>query len=277
MLVRAGALLEYKQWHTYSDADSTVMEITTVKAGPMTNNLHHALCLVVLFAFYTTVAADEPLPDAAEKALQRAVEFYHQKVSSHGGYVYLYSADLAKREGEGVAGQDKVWVQPPGTPSVGLAYLDAHERTGDVYLLDAAKAAGECLVRGQLHSGGWTASIELAPEARKKCAYCVDGAPRKRAFNVTSFDDDKTQSAMRFLMRLDKALQFHDERIHESITFALDSVLKAQFPNGAWAQGYSEFPDPTDGKYPIQSASFPDQWPREHPGSVAAVHRNGEP
>ena len=222
--------------------------------------LFSSLCLLL---GSSTARADEPLPQSALTALQRAVEFYRLKVSTHGGYVYRYSADLAKREGEGKTELNTVWVQPPGTPAVGMAYLDAYERTGQPWLLDAAKPVGECLVRGQLRSGGWQDRIEFAEEARAKMAYRVD-PPHRRARNSTSFDDDKTQSAMRFMMRLDQALGFKDERIHEAIQFALEAVLKAQFPNGGWAQVFETFPEAD--KYPVQQASYPESSPREYPG-----------
>ena len=69
---------------------------------------------------------------------------------------------------------------------------------------------------------------------------------------------------MRFLMRLDQVLKFQDARLHEASLFALDSVVKAQFPNGGWAQGFDEFPNPAD--FPVKAASFPETWPREYPG-----------
>ena len=224
---------------------------------------HLPFVLLLLSRVPAVCLSEEPLKIQADQSLRRAVDFFSKKVSTHGGYVYRYSADLTKREGEGKAGPDTVWVQPPGTPSVGLAYLEAYERTGHSYLLDAAKAAGECLVRGQLRSGGWNASIEFEAKARARWAYRVD-PPRRRARNHTSFDDDKTQSALRFLMRLDQALSFRDERVHEAAVYALDSILKAQFPNGAWPQGYDQFPDPA--KHPVRPASFPQSWPRKHPG-----------
>jgi hypothetical protein len=200
----------------------------------------------------------------ASDALRKAVDFYVRQVAVHGGYVYRYSADLKKREGEGKTGPDTVWVQPPGTPAVGMAYVDAFEATGEAYLLDAARAAGDCLIRGQLRSGGWSDSIQFAPEERKRFAYRVDPPRDERAFNVTTFDDDKTQSTMRFLIRLDKATGFKDARIHEASLFALEAVCRAQYPNGAWPQGFNEFPDPA--KFPIKSARYPETWPREYPG-----------
>lgn len=230
----------------------------------MTRWIPFCISLTALVSFGAPAAADEALPVQAAEAMRRAVDFYGRQVAVHGGYVYRYSADLAKREGEGKTGPDTVWVEPPGTPAVGMAYLDAYERTGDGYLLDAARAAGECLVRGQLRSGAWTASIEFAAEARKKYAYRTDPPPPRRAFNWSTFDDDKSQSAIRFLCRLDKTLNFQDARVHEAITFALDAVLKAQFPNGAWPQGFQESPDPA--KYPVLQASYPETWPWKYPG-----------
>ena len=208
--------------------------------------------------------ADEQLPSQAAEAMRRAVDFYAGQVASHGGYVYRYSADLARREGEGKTGIDTVWVQPPGTPTVGLAYVEAYERTGEKYLLDAALAAGDCLLQGQLRSGGWNASIEFSPEQRKRHDYRVDTGKKRRPRNHTSFDDDKTQSALRFLMRLDQALGFKNERIHEATSFALENILKAQFPSGGWQQVFDDFPDPT--LYPAKQARYPDSWPREYPG-----------
>lgn len=97
---------------------------------------------------------DEALRTECSRALRSAVGFFKDQVSTHGGYVYRYSADLSKREGEGKTDRDTVWVQPPGTPAVGLAYLDAFERTREKYLLDAARDAAECLLQGQFGTLG---------------------------------------------------------------------------------------------------------------------------
>ena len=223
------------------------------------------LLFVTLFVVMrmALAAAADSLPEKGAASLKRAVEFYHGKVAVHGGYVYRYSDDLAKREGEGKVENEKVWVQPPGTPSVGMAYLEAYELLGEDYLLKAARDAAECLIQGQLRTGGWRESIEFDPAERKKFAYRVE-KPRDKQNNHTTFDDDKTQSAMRLLMRLDQVLKFKDERLHEASLFALDSVVKAQFPNGGWGQGYDEFPNPAD--FPVKPASYPESWSRTYPG-----------
>ena len=88
--------------------------------------------------------------------MHKAATFFRSKVASHGGYVYYYSIDLKQRWGEGVATSEQIWVQPPGTPTVGVAYLRAYEATGNRFYLDAATEVAETLVYGQLESGGWT-------------------------------------------------------------------------------------------------------------------------
>lgn len=221
--------------------------------------------LVVCFVLgcVASTSAADTLPVQASSALKRAVDFYHDKVAVHGGYVYRYSDDLTKREGEGKVENEKVWVQPPGTPAVGMAYLEAYELLGEEYLLKAARDAAECLIQGQLRTGGWRESIEFDLNERKKFAYRVE-KPRERQNNHTTFDDDKTQSAMRLLMRLDQVLKFKDAKLYEASLFALDSVVKAQFPNGGWGQGYDSFPNPAD--YPVKPASYPESWSRTYPG-----------
>ncbi len=207
---------------------------------------------------------EEPLVNEATAALKKAVAFFHNQIAVEGGYVYQVSEDLQFREGEGIADPKTVWVQPPGTPAVGLAMLEAYQRTGEPTLLKAATDAGHCLVRGQLQSGGWQAHIDFAPELRPKMAYRVESATTKKSKNYSSFDDDKTQSSVRFLSQLDAALEFHDPKIHESVSYALDSILKNQFPNGGWAQTYDKVPNPDS--YPIRKASYPETWLRKHPG-----------
>ena len=150
-----------------------------------------------------------------------------------------------------------------------MAYLDAYRMCGDPVLLEAAKETAGALVRGQLESGGWDNMIEFDPQQRAKFAYRVDqkpetGSSRDRQRNVTTFDDNKSQSAARFLMQLDRELQFQDSVIHEAAIHALDSFVKAQHSNGAWPQRYSEFPARSE-EAPKQ-ASIPSQWSRVFPG-----------
>lgn len=218
-------------------------------------------CLAVLWT--SSLFAAEPLArDEAAAALHRAVDFFSHEVSVEGGYLWRYSHDLARREGEGRATETTAWVQPPGTPTLGEAFLDAYELTGESYCLEAAHQTAKALVRGQLCSGGWDYRIEFSEKSRSRYAYFVDGCDRK-ARNVTTLDDNTTQAALRFLMRMDKTLKFKDAQIHKAALFALQSLLKAQYPNGAWPQRFTEPPDPA--LFPVTQAGYPDTWSRTHP------------
>ncbi|HYG75088.1 MAG TPA: pectate lyase [Planctomycetota bacterium] len=206
------------------------------------------------------VFAAEPTVESASAAARKAAEFFRTKVAAEGGYLWRYSEDLSLREGETPADAQTIWVQPPGTPAVGTALLKMFDATGDAFFLQAARDAANALVRGQLHSGGWTYKVFFDPDKRKDVAYRSD-KQRSRAFNVTTLDDNTTQSAVRFLMRIDKALEFKDEKIHEAALFALQSLLKAQFPNGAWPQGFDQFPDAE--KFPVVKANIPEDWRKQ--------------
>lgn len=196
--------------------------------------------------------------------MRRATEFFRTQVSTEGGYLWRYSEDLSDREGEGTATDTMIWVQPPGTPSVGMVFLTAYESTGDSYYLDAARDAAYALVRGQLRSGGWDYRIEFDPDRRRRYSYRVDPNPRQSARNVSTLDDNNTQAAARLLMRVDRALDFKDEKIHEAAQFALSAILDVQYPNGAWPQRFTAPPDAA--KFPVKKACYPEYWSWTFPG-----------
>jgi Pectic acid lyase len=98
---------------------------------------------------------------------------------------------------------------------------------------------------------------------RKRYAYRADGPTGERPRNVTTLDDDNTQSALRFLMHIDRALSQKDPKIHEAAVFALESLLADQYPNGAWPQRFSSPPKAED--YPVLKADYPDTWPKTWP------------
>ena len=230
---------------------------------PITLHVLSGFALGFVLQSSATPAEDTTLRTQAAQCVRRAVEFFRQEIAVHGTYLWQYSEDLSKREGEGVASAARGWVQPPGTPSVGGAFLTAHEATGDAYFLEAARETAHGLLRGQLVSGGWTYFVEFDPAERKKLAFREGGKPTGK--NVTTLDDDTTQAALRFLMRTDRALAFKDAKLHEAVHYALNCLLKAQYPNGAWPQGYDHFPEPE--KFPVKKATYPESWPRIWPGS----------
>ena len=200
---------------------------------------------------------DDALREKAESTLSKATSYFHGNLSVEGGYVYFYSLDTGVRWGEGQASAKQVWVQPPGSPTVGLALLAAYEATGNPDYLYQAMDAADALVYGQLSSGGWQNQIDLG--GIEKGNRYSGGKRRKEGFS--SLDDGQSQTAIRFMIRMDKALRFRDEEVHQSALLALDSLLNAQFPIGAFPQGWR---GPVE-KHAVKKASYPNyDWKTEN-------------
>jgi hypothetical protein len=206
-------------------------------------------------------------------AMRKAAEFYAGKAATQGGYHYYYSDDLSYGRSEHGEGPTQIEVQREATPIVGMTFLEAFDATGDRFYLEAARKAALALVSGQLCSGGWDYIVEFDPAKRKQYPYrkdhdCASAALPGRP--PTTLDDNVTQGAVRLMMRVDRALDFKDAAIHESALFALDSLTKAQYPNGAWPQRYVKFPDPA--KFPVRRASYPESWSKKWPGENYQSH-----
>ncbi len=229
--------------------------------------------LVALITLWTVslAQADDPLAKRAAAALRKAADYFDQHVSCEGSYLWRYSPDLKYREGEETATVTQGWLQPPGTPSVGQALLSVYLLTGDEHYLKLAQHTARSLIRGQLESGCWAELIEFDPAKRGAHAYRVDQlTDLSTRRNTSTLDDNKSQSALRFLMRLDAATQFQDTVLHEAVLYALERLIVAQYPNGAWPQRFSGPPDAA--QYPVKKASYPASWSRTWPGAKYATH-----
>jgi PelA/Pel-15E family pectate lyase len=231
--------------------------------------------LVVLAPALCRAQNSADLPAQARTTLTRATE-YLRSISEEGGYLWRYAADMKRRAGEEIATPTQVWVQPPGTPSMGQTFLHAYAVTRDARYLDAARAAADALARGQLESGGWDYLIEFDPAQRARWKYRVDpphatagpttnAAPR----NTSTFDDDNTQSALQFLLAFVDVAKAgpadpRDGRIRETLEYGLKRMLDAQYPIGAWPQRWTG--DAHDPKqFPVLDATIPKEYPREQP------------
>lgn len=235
-----------------------------------TSFLRSSFILGYLFnlAFCSTTAVAQSKRDVLQ-TLTKATDFFIENCSKQGGYVWRYSYDLKLSEGEGETGPTRIWVQPPGTPAIGDALLDVYDVTKDRRYLDAAVKAAHALVRGQLQSGGWFYHIEFDPKLRREYGYRDNkefkpSRRRKNKNNITTLDDDTTPSAIRFLARIDKMLDFKDAEIHDASRFALQALLDAQYPNGGWYQNWDNYPTPPNASdFPVIPASYPEKWSRK--------------
>jgi PelA/Pel-15E family pectate lyase len=238
------------------------------------------LCALCLLAAAPSAAAAElraevALPSQARSALVRATD-YLRSISTEGGYLWRYSPDLKHRLGEEIATATQIWVQPPGTPALGQAFLRAYAVTREPRYLALARAAALALVRGQLVSGGWDYLVEFDTEKRKEWAFRSDtaaAAPEQK--NVSTYDDDNTQSALRFLLAfLDAAKSApdaRDARIRESLQYGLRKLVEAQYPNGGWPQRWAGTAHDLSAQ-PVLKASYPEDYPREQPDANYIGH-----
>ncbi|HUT28740.1 MAG TPA: pectate lyase [Sedimentisphaerales bacterium] len=236
--------------------------------------------LIVLFScllFVPVEARSEQGPSKQDvrAALRKAAEFFVTRVANQGGCHATYSSDLSYgRSGKGGRGPTQISATGGTTPLVGLAFLEVWEASGERWYLEAARSAARAMVKGQMCSGGWDYTTELDPAKRKKYRYCSDGDCCEGASdtrrNMTNLDNNTAQAVLRMLMRADRALNFEDREIHEAVLYALDGLMRAQYPNGAWPQRYEKFPDPD--LFPVKAANYAESWSRTWAGPIFYPH-----
>lgn len=198
--------------------------------------------LATLTAANPVLARTAPDRSAILATMKRATAFMTDEVAVGGGYVWQVLPDFSRRWGELEARPTMIWVQPPGTATVGHVYLDAWHATGDEQFYAAAKACADALIAGQHPRGGWNYVIDTAGEASLRDWYETVGgnAWRLEEFqhydgNAT-FDDAGTAEASQLLLRV--YLERRERRYRAPLDRAIQFVLDAQYPNGGWPQRF---------------------------------------
>lgn len=231
-------------------------------------NMRLPLVLFSLAFLPLPASAAPPTPEDAAAAMKRAVEFHRNRLSVAGGYASSWTLEPFAGHTEHNASATAISIQPPGTTTVGLALVRAFRATGDGFYLQAARETASALGWCQLASGGWSSDFDFAPDSARRYHYrrdflAGDDESGKRR-NLTTLDDNKTQSALLFLLELAALPESADDSsLHESLAYGMDALLAAQFAGGGWPQ---QFSGPADPAGPVLAASFPDSWPREYPG-----------
>lgn len=175
-------------------------------------------------------------------AMKKATAFMTDKVAVGGGYVWQVLPDFSRRWGELEAKPTMIWVQPPGTATVGHLYLDAYHATGDEQFYTAAKAAADALVAGQHPRGGWNYVIDTAGEESLKDWYAKIGGNAwrleeyHRYYGNATFDDAGTAEASQLLLRV--YLEKRERKYRAPLDKAIQFVLDAQYANGGWPQRF---------------------------------------
>lgn len=223
--------------------------------------------LVLCSTSFIGLAADYPDPDAVAGAMRKATTFFHKHLAVRGGYASEWPLDHSSGRTEHSDSPTVISIQPQGTTTVGLSMLKAYQATGDPVFLSAARDAASALQWCQLASGGWTSDFDFDPAKVKRYHFRRDllngDTERGKRKATSTLDDNKTQSALLFLLELSQMPECaDDEELQACVAFAFDGLFAAQFPNGAWPQ---QFSGPAAPEAPVLRAAFPDDWPRVWP------------
>jgi hypothetical protein len=205
------------------------------------------LCLFAVLGGVTTPMAgaqNAAAPDKAqvEATMRRATQFMVEKVAHRGGYLWNYLPDFSRRWGEIEARETQIWLQPPGTSSMGHVFLDAYHATGDEYYYRAAEQVASALIWGQHPSGGWNYLIDFSGDRSLRDWYATIGKNAWRLeefqhyYGNATFDDQTTTDAAQFLLRL--YMEKLDSRYRAPVEKAIQFVLDSQYPVGGWPQRF---------------------------------------
>ncbi len=198
------------------------------------------ICLLCIF--FSCFAGAAPSRDAVLDTMKNATRFMVETVSYRGGYVWHYLPDLSRQWGELEAYRSMIWLQPPGTATMGHVFLDAYHATGDDYYYQAAEQVAGAIVWAQHPSGGWNYVADFAGEASLKHWYATVGKNAWRLeefhhyYGNATFDDGGTAEASKFLLRL--YLEKLDPKYRPALDKSIDFVLNAQYPIGGWPQRF---------------------------------------
>lgn len=204
--------------------------------------IFHSSFALLLFLGFKSKAQEVPQNEQVLKAMLDATEFMVEEVSYNGGYVWYYMPDFSRQWGEMEAYKTMVWLQHPGTISMGHVFLDAYRATNNEYYYTAAEKAARAIIWGQSDEGGWNYMIDFAGDRSLKQWYSTIGKNGWRLeefqhyYGNATFDDDVTSDAARFLMRM--YLEKMDPVYKPALDKAIDFIIESQYPNGGWPQRY---------------------------------------
>jgi hypothetical protein len=203
-----------------------------------------SLAALIVAVLLTIAHPQAQAPDRAAilGAMKRATTFMVETVAYKGGYVWSYLPDMTRRWGEMEARPTMIWIQPPGTPSMGHLFLDAYHATGDDYYYRAAEQVASALAAAQHPSGGWNYIADFAGDASLKEWYATIGRNAWRLeefqhyYGNATFDDAGTAESAKFFLRLfaEKKDPKHRAPLDKAIKFVIDS----QYPIGVWPQRF---------------------------------------
>jgi PelA/Pel-15E family pectate lyase len=200
------------------------------------------ISFVLFFCHFTKAIAAAPTPEQIRYTMKTASQFMLDKVSYRGGFVWSYLPDFSRQWGELEARRSMIWMQPPGTSSVGHLFLDAYHATGDEFYYTAAERVAGAIIYAQHPSGGWNYVADFAGEAALKEWYATVGKNAWRLeefqhyYGNATFDDVGTAEAAKFLLRV--YVEKLDPKYRPALDKAINFMLASQYPIGGWPQRF---------------------------------------
>jgi PelA/Pel-15E family pectate lyase len=135
-----------------------------------------------------------------------------------------------------------IWIQPPGTATIGHLYLDCYHARGDEFYYESAVEVARCNIAAQHPSGGWNYLHDFAGEESAQRWYDTIGKNGWRLeefhhyYGNATFDDACTSEASQFLLRM--YLETRDSQFAEPLERAIRFILDSQYENGGWPQRF---------------------------------------
>lgn len=224
--------------------------------------------LLLLLLSPLTLQASDPDPATVLTAIEKAAAYYYEELSVEGGYASSWDRITGIGFTEHNESSDLISIQPHGTTTMGLALVRAYEATGSEILLRFATEAALCLTKCQLSSGGWPSDFDFHPERAKRYHRRIDqldGDMQKgKRIDVSTLDDNKTQSALRFLLEYSRTAGVETPAsVEASLRFGLGRLMEIQASNGGFPQQYSN--ETRSTVPPELKASIPDEYRRDWP------------
>jgi len=200
------------------------------------------ICFVFSCFCLTHRTAAAPTLEQTQNTMKTASQFMLDTVSYRGGFVWSYLPDFSRQWGELEARRSMIWMQPPGTASVGHLFLDAYHATGDEFYYTAAERVAGAIIYAQHPSGGWNYVADFGGEAALKDWYATIGKNAWRLeefqhyYGNATFDDVGTAEAAKFLLRL--YVEKLDPKYRPALDKVIDFMLASQYPIGGWPQRF---------------------------------------
>ncbi|MCK4921138.1 MAG: pectate lyase, partial [Bacteroidales bacterium] len=109
--------------------------------------------LIILFMTIQLSAQSNKMEKEVKQVMLSATQYMVENVSTNGGYLWYYLPDFSRQWGEMEAYKTMIWLQNPGTVSMGNLFLDAYHVTANEYYYIAAEKAASAVIWGQHNEG----------------------------------------------------------------------------------------------------------------------------